>query len=279
MKKLLLLLILAFCTSVVDAQLTYKNIIIGTNTSANGRAPQTSHRNTKCVYYIPASEMSDGGVGAGTQLKGIGFSYKDATAAMTATGSLKIYLQNTTDADYQKGTSFSAAIATMTKVSDGTVTLTSTAATDFEFQNGDAFTYAGGGLYVAFEWSNAGTLGTANTAFCNNSQINGKDGLFSSSSTSSATGASNTIATSPFRPYTRFAYQLPANDAGVSSVYAMSTAPVNEGLQKIAARITNNGLAIQNNIDVTLTITGANTFTSTKNIATLASEASTVVTF
>ncbi|MDQ8004632.1 MAG: T9SS type A sorting domain-containing protein [Pedobacter sp.] len=303
MKKVLLLmwsLLLGIAT--INAQtLVYKKPINANSTSdGNARAPQTSHRNTKVVYLITAAEMAAVGMGNGVDLKSIGFYYTKQRANPTATppvlaavrttavasGTLKVYLQNTTHTAYGKGTSFSAALTGMTKVSDGTETIDATADSesipnDIEFKNGDPFTYTGGGLYVAFEWSNTGTVGGANIAVCNGSTAatGNANGLYQSSSTSSATGANNTIASSAFRPNTHFSYEVPASDLGVSNVYAMSTAPVNEGLQKITARVLNNGAAVQNNVEATLTVTGANTFTDTKTIATINSEGEAIVQF
>lgn len=263
---------LLMCTAAVNAQLVYKKVLNGAGPSALGRAPQTSAKNNKCVYFIEQANMTGNGISAGTVLKSIGFYYSVYPSEVT--GTLKVYLQNTTDVAYAKGTSFSAAIATMTKVSDGQATIPDAPVADFEFSGGDPFTYTGGGLYVAFEWSNAGTVGSANTVLCDYSVANSLYSVMSTTGT-----ASNTIAASPYRPNTHFSYELPANDVGVTNVYAMSTAPANEGLQKITARVVNNGLAAHSDLEVTLNVTGANTFTSTKTVVALASEADAIVQF
>ncbi len=264
--------------------LVWKNSVTGTSTSASGRAPQSSHRYTRTVYLIAASELSAGGISSGRILKAIGFNYREAEAiaTATATGELKIYLQNSTDLSYQKGTSWSNAIASMTKVSDvANQVIPASTTANFVFQNGTAFTYNGGSLYVAFEWLNlSGARGTANTAYCSSSTTNtgGANGLYSHSVSAGTSPVSEdpiTMAqvsdlvgtTSNFRPATRFAYELPNNDVQVSNIYVMSKAPVNEGKQKIAARITNEGVNPIYNLSVTLTISGANTFTSTKAIS------------
>ncbi|WP_199118262.1 T9SS type A sorting domain-containing protein [Pedobacter sp. ASV28] len=260
-------LLFAFC--IANAQsLVWKNSVTGTSTSANGRAPQASHRYTRTVYLVAAGELSAGGIDAGKVLKAIGFNY-NAASTTAAVGTLKIYLQNTADVSYSKGTSWATAISTMTKVSDAAATIPTAATANFVFENGNTFTYTGGAMYVAFEWLNLeGTLGSSKTAYCNSSTTNtgAVDGLYSAFSTSGTTPSDN-ISSNNFRPATRFAYELLNNDAKVSNIYAMSTAPVNEGKQNISARITNEGINPIYNLNVTLTISGANSFINTKTIS------------
>jgi len=273
LRKGLLTFALLLVFFVTNAQsLVWKNSVTGTSTSPNGRAPQSSHRYTRTVYLIAASELAAGGIDAGKVLKAIGFNYRAAEAIPTATadGTLKIYLENTIATSYNKGTSWATAISTMTKVSDAAATIPAATTADFVFTNGDTFTYTGGALYVAFEWLNLeGTLGTSNTAYCNSSTTNtgGVNGLQAGYSSSSTTVPDDITTSNNFRPATRFAYELLDNDAKVSNIYAMSTAPANEGRQSIIARITNEGINPIYNLNVTLTVSGANTFTSTKTIS------------
>jgi len=77
----------------------------------------------------------------------------------------------------------------------------------------------------------------------------------------------------------RFA-TAPANDANVAAVYTLGKLPTPLGLpHAVRAVISNFGTSVLTNLPVTLSVTGANTFTDTKTVASLAIGASTTVTF
>ncbi|MDU0372616.1 T9SS type A sorting domain-containing protein [Hymenobacter endophyticus] len=77
----------------------------------------------------------------------------------------------------------------------------------------------------------------------------------------------------------RFRPQL-ANDASVATIHTLGKLAVPNSLpHTVAAAVTNNGSNALTNVPVTLTVTGANTFTSTKTIATLAPGTTQAVTF
>ncbi|MET4108762.1 T9SS type A sorting domain-containing protein [Hymenobacter sp. UYP22] len=77
----------------------------------------------------------------------------------------------------------------------------------------------------------------------------------------------------------RFRPQL-ANDARPAFIYTLGKLPTPAGTpHSIQARVTNAGSEAQTNLSVTATVSGANSFTNTKTIPTLAAGASTVVTF
>ncbi len=274
LKKIIFTLSLLFAALFTQAQtIVWKNSVVGTSTSGNGRAPQSSHKYTRTVYFISAAEMAAGGIDAGKILKGIGFNYRPAEAIPTATasGNLKIYLQNTAATSYGKGTDWTTSITGMTKVSDAAATIPAAITADFMFSNGSSFTYSGDGVYVAFEWANptivVGT--TANTAYCNSSTVSsgGSNGLFNAFSPTVIAPEPTTLASNNFRPATRFAFELPDNDVKVANIYALTNAPGVEAKQMISARISNEGANTQYNFNVTLNVTGANTFTSNKVVS------------
>jgi hypothetical protein len=71
-----------------------------------------------------------------------------------------------------------------------------------------------------------------------------------------------------------------ANDGLVAEVYALGKFPMAYNpSQTVTASIKNIGQNAMTNVTVTLNVTGANTFTNTQNIASLAAGASTTVTF
>ena len=88
----------------------------------------------------------------------------------------------------------------------------------------------------------------------------------------------NTVGPDAGRTY-RFATAA-ANDAGVSAIYTYGKLALNSAVpHAVQAVITNAGSAAQTNLVATLNVTGANTFTNTQTIASLAAGASTTVTF
>lgn len=73
---------------------------------------------------------------------------------------------------------------------------------------------------------------------------------------------------------------LPNNDCAVSTVFTTSQRPTDvETSPKVKAIITNEGMNAQTNVAVTLNITGANTYTETVTIPSLANNSETIVTF
>jgi parallel beta-helix repeat protein len=73
---------------------------------------------------------------------------------------------------------------------------------------------------------------------------------------------------------------IPSNDIKVKALYTLGQLPLQTGAPHfVSALIENNGTNAQSNINVTLNITGANTFTNVKTIASLASGAVDTVIF
>ncbi|WP_044000889.1 T9SS type A sorting domain-containing protein [Hymenobacter swuensis] len=72
----------------------------------------------------------------------------------------------------------------------------------------------------------------------------------------------------------------PASDASVATIHTLGKLAVPNSLpHAVVAAVTNSGTNPLTNVPVTLTVSGANTFTSTKTIATLAAGATQAVTF
>jgi hypothetical protein len=86
----------------------------------------------------------------------------------------------------------------------------------------------------------------------------------------------NTFLPDPGRTY-RFLV-APANDAAVQTIYSLGKVPAATP-QEVQAVVTNAGSATLSNLAVSLNVTGANTFTDSKTIASLAPGTSTIVTF
>ena len=87
-----------------------------------------------------------------------------------------------------------------------------------------------------------------------------------------------TVLPDPGRTY-RFAAPV-ANDAAVAAVQAPTQLPIPQGApHPVRALVANSGTTAQSNIQVTLTATGANTYTATQTIASLPLGPPAVVTF
>ncbi|MEP6946601.1 MAG: VCBS repeat-containing protein [Acidobacteriota bacterium] len=242
------------------------------STSGNARGPETRFAASHAVYLITGAELAAAGYANGQIPTSVGWNYSTAPGA-SGSAPLKIYMQNTTDVAYGKGTSFATAIGTMTKVHDATTTLPATAGPfDITLAGGTPFTYTGGGVYVAYDWGPyTGTLSTTAAFFCNTALVNSLAG---------ANSSADALAASSFRPETRLGSSV-QNDVGVSAIYAYGEVPKGKvPAQSFKAVVVNNGGIAQTNVTVTLNVTGADTFTTSVVIPSLAScGGSTVVTF
>ena len=239
------------------------------STSGNARAPQLRNRFERGVYLIKASELAAAGFSAGNVMTSIGFNYQTGQG-LSGSAPLIIYMQNTTDTTNTKSTTWATAISGMSTVHNATTTLPAAAGPfDISFSGGtpSSFTYTGGGIYVAFDFGQyTGTLSTTTVVWCNSTGL--VNGLLSAQSN---TSAPTTTLASSFRPETRFNGQILMNDAAVTAIYSLGEIPYCiVPAQTIKAVITNNGSNTLTNLPVTLNITGADTFTDTQTIASLA---------
>ena len=285
MKKLfklftLLVLSLSLSTAVSGAVITVLNSAASPGTSGNGRAPQGSRLYINTAYYISPSEMTSSGFGA-DQVTSVGWTWTAATPQnATTTGTLKVYLLNSTDLVYSRGSTYSN--VGMTKVIDGTITITNSGvqfSIDVPVGGPGTSTFntiAGQGVYVAFEYQTTTALALplgAPTVLCNAAVAN-------SLTTYQSNIANGTLGTlSAFRPETRFGN--PLTDYGnVQDVYCLGNAPIpfsNE--QSLAAKIKNESATAQTltvTFDVKRKATGTVLYTNTAAYSFLGSEIKTV---
>lgn len=196
LKQIIILFVLFFAID-TNAQVDYYDCVSGNGTSGNARAPQGTRRYARSVYLITAAEMTASGLVNGNVINSIAFTYTTAQDVATS-GSLIVYLQNTSDATNLKSTTWST--TGMTTVSNATLNMGTTAGSLFiPFSGGSTFTYTGGAVYVAFDYQNAaGTIATiAPTVKCSTSLTNGLKGA------QSQTSAPTTLTASSFRPVTK----------------------------------------------------------------------------
>ena len=254
--------------------------ITGGATSGAFRAPNSRFMSGRLAYIVTAAEMAASSVANGQQITGIGW-VNTIAPGITATGNLKLYLQNTNDAVYTKSTDWATAITGMTTVHDGALTIPDALNDDLtSFTGGSAFTYTGNAVYVAFEWTYCtGTLSTAQSVGCLNTAVGGANGSSSLQSLVTCTPGT-TLVTSAFRPVTRFFFDCHTNDVRVNTLYSMGKLALgHSNSHMVSAYISNNGTNPVSNIPVTLTVSGVNTFTNTQTIPSLAAGQGTLVSF
>jgi hypothetical protein len=247
-------------------------------TSGNTRAPGNTYRYQRTEYIITAAEMAKSGFPVGAEVNSIGFLI--ATAGATSqTGTFTCYLKNTTDLTYSLGTNWDVTGFTTVSVNNNWTVPIAVGSYEIPFTGGSTFVYTGGGVYVAWEFSNpAGTLGTtALVASCDYLTANSLMGARSSTAMPTALTASN------FRPATIFGNTFYTDIAQVTNIYTLARNPIPYGAPTPVDVRVSNVSATASTFDVTLTVKDpTNTitrFTSTQTVSALAAGASSILTF
>ena len=230
--------------------------------------------------HITAAEMGALPVGT-TVLKRLGFIAEDGTS-VAVTGTMSIWLENTTDASMSKSTVWATATAPMTQVANGvSFIVPSGAAADTVDLTINNFTVVPSqGLYVAWEWGCAGPYGATNnpaTWQCNNATNNS----CMTAAANYTAGAPTSLASTNFRPTLRMGYDnMQTNDLSVEGVEVFGKYSVAAGAPLVVkARIRNNSNIAKSSIITGLNVTGANPFSDNQNIASIAPGAIETVTF
>lgn len=275
MKKLNLLIVFFLAISNLAVSQSFTVIPNLNLQAAGGFAPNGSYTWTRTVFLVTPAEMV-AAVVPGTQSFNYMQLHQYIVANPAATGTVNIYMENTTNTTYSKSSTWSTAISTMAQVGTNiplTFPLTATYYTlPFNTSN---FNYNGGGVYVAIEYSNlTNPLSTANNHSVNNSL----SGLAYRAQVTTPTAPATLTATS-FRPELILGLQT-ANDISVNNVYSLGKMPIEFAAPTfIRANISNVGSNPQTNVVVSLSLTGNNSFTDNVTIPSLAPGASTEVTF
>ncbi len=229
-------------------------------TSGNGRAPQGTRLFINTMYIIFPSEMTASGYGA-DNITSVGWTWNNplgagapTTQSIATTGSLKIWVQSTTDLAYTKGTTFST--AGMTKIYDGTITIPATAAQiNIDLPVGGPgtsvfTTIAGQGVYVAFEYQTTTTLATpigAPTVSCN-ALITGSAATYQSQTVNGTA-----MVLTAFRPETRFG-TVNSDIIQVQNLYTLGTTAALFGNPQPLQAIVKNVSAVSHSFNVDFTI-------------------------
>lgn len=249
------------------------------STSANTRCPGNTWRYQRTEYLITASEIAAAGFPSGAEINSIGWLIHTAGVG-TQTGQLNIYLMNTTDVGYTLGTSWTTAGFTQVHSSATFTVPIAAGAYEVPFTGGSTFTYTGGGVYIAWEFTNAaGAIGTtALIANCNT--INTSNMLYGNRS---ATAMPTTLVGTSFRPATTFGNNFYTDIVSVTNIYALERAPIPYSIPTpLGVRVANVSTAPAT-FNVTITIKDpTNTitrYTSTQTVTALAANTATILNF
>lgn len=274
MRKLILLIYIIVFGVATKAQVV--EVSANAGTSANPALGTSNYVANESIY----TETELGGptnfTSAGSAMNRIALNVT-TVGAPTTFNNVKVYFKDVPAATttFNSGTYTTAGY---TLVFNGSVTLAATGWTEFVLTT-PYVRAAGTNLQVLIERTDnvahAGYVWTCANGNNNGSTLNTTRRYNSTTALSAATS----LTISAFRQAMRFIRRVP-NDAVVKQVYTLGKIPLPNGVPHvISANISNDGLNALTNINVTLNITGANTFSNTQTIASLAAGASTTVSF
>lgn len=245
------------------------------NNATQVRAPNGTlgHSFMRGASLVLTSELNT--VVSGTSLNTFGFS-TTVGASSEVTGTIIVYMLNSSDVTFTRGTSWATIIAGMTQVYSGPYTVPANVA-NIDLTLTTPFVYNGGSIYVAYDFVRTGTEATTTATYSANNTglING------CVSAASATAAPTTLGATSFRPATRFGYANPnSNDVAVEGVSSFGKIATTLGLSTpISALVRNKSNIARTNIVVTAAISGANTYSNSQTIPTLAAGDAVTVNF
>jgi hypothetical protein len=278
MKKIYLILsIIGMLIFNSNAQQSFYKAPAGTATSS-ARAPNgtSAHTALKGCFLVTASELT--GIATVTAINGFGFNLSRGTASTAVTGTMQVYFQNTSDITYQKGNNWTAAITGMSSVYNSTVTVpVSNTPTVMNVLLPSNFTYTGGGIYVAYEWQTSGPFETSMNIAAYESEINMNPG----GATSNATvfPSSTTLGLTNFRPNFNFGFiNTWTNEASIQHVVGHGKIPLTmNSPYSFSVVVKNNATLTMTNVTVNMEMSGANTFSNTTIIPSIAAGGTTFV--
>ena len=274
MKKLLLSILSILFSTFIFGQV---NIVQSappniTGTGLRGPSGLLARSFLRVSSILPASELSI--IPPNTTINSFGF-VSNAGANVQVAGNITVYMINSTDATFSRGTDWATIISGMTQVYSGAYTVPNTA-TNIDLTLTTPFVYTGGAVYIAFDFNRTGTAATTGAVYgANNGLING------CVSQVNQTAAPTTLVANDFRPTIRFGYVNPnSNDMSVEGINSLGNVAATLGLPvPISAVVTNKSNTTLNNVVVTAGVTGANTYSNSQTVSTLAAGASTTVNF
>jgi hypothetical protein len=246
-----------------------------TTTNVRAMNGTTNHVTFRGCYLLTASELST--IGTNTAINAIGFFLNSGTSGTANNGNIQVYLQNTNDGSYSKGTNWTTAISPMTSMFNNTINIPTGGASTINIPFPSDFTYTGGGLYIAFDWVTTGPFGTGLAVY----QADNTMASAGAANSTTVMPASNVLTASNVRPVFRVGYiNSYTNEAETYGVLGNGLLPLIGGSPySFSVIVRNNAGVAMTNITPTLSISGANTFSATTTIASLAAGATLTATF
>ncbi|GAA4776329.1 MULTISPECIES: T9SS type A sorting domain-containing protein [Flavobacterium] len=272
---------LIFTFLILNIGFTYGQVTAVVNAPPNdasttqNRAPNgtSTHSFMRGSALVLTSELTSIPVSSSLNLFGF---VTTAGANVAVTGTLTVYMKNSTDTSFTLGTNWSTIITGMTQVYSGTYTVPASA-TNIDLTLSTPLVYTGGSIYVAYDFVRTGTAATTAATYGSNST-----GLVGGCvSAASASAAPTTLASTSFRPVMRFGYPNPySNDVSIESINSLgNVANVLGTPVPISALVMNKSNTTLNNVTVNANLTGANAYTDAKIIATIEPGATQTVNF
>jgi hypothetical protein len=250
------------------------------STSGNSRAPSNGWKYQRTEYLITADEMLASGFPTSTVVNSIGFAIETAGVG-TLSGTLNIWLMNTSDVTYTLGSNWTT--TGFTQVSTNatfSVPISPAGLYDIPFTGGTPFAWTGGGVYVAWEFSSpTGTIGTTAVVHqCNSTGL--ANGLYGGRS---ATSLPTALSVSSFRPATRLGTNAYNDIVAITNIYTQERVPVPFGTPSpINVRVSNvSAGSVSFNLTITVkdVLTSTTRFTATLPVTALAANSSSIISF
>jgi hypothetical protein len=270
MKKIYLILTIIGLLSAFKgvSQQTYFKAPTGTGTTTV-RAPNgtAAHAYVRGCFVVPASELC--GMSTVQMINALGFNLVNGCGSTAVTGTIQIYLENTSDASYQKGNTWAAIVAPMTSVYNNSMTIPLTAGTaTVNLMFPSAFTYTGGGLYVAYDWYSPGAYETGPTI--GNYQCATNLTFGGASQISNAAPPASVVNTNT-RPNFNFGYiNTFTNEISVQQIISHGKIPMLPSSPYSFSVIAKNQSSLTvTNVTLNLAMSGANAFNTSTTIASL----------
>ncbi len=280
MKKLLLSSII-FCSAFISFSQTV-DILANAGTLSTSAIGGSQRYNINESIYTDAEIGNTNFTTVGTAINKIGF-YANVIGALTSFANVKIYMMEVPSGTTTIATGIYS-IAGYTQVfggaGGGIVVVSATGLVEIPLATTFTRT-AGSNLQVLVERidnvSHAGfSWRTANGNNVSSASLTTR--IYFSNTTPPVSGTT-TLTSNIGRAQIRLKHEN-ANDASVAQVFSLGKLPISNSVPHIvSATITNNGTAALSSLPVTLTISGANSFTDVQIIPSLVAGASTTINF
>lgn len=242
------------------------------------RAPNgtTAHTTIRGVIIVTAAELA--AIPSGTTITKLNMLMATGATPGPAGGNIQFYLENTADVTNLKSTTWATTISTMTSVYNGAFAVPAAAGPTAVLTLSTGFVYTGGSIYVAYDYLGSTFTTVSGTYNADNTLGGGWKGDVSATTTPPATLTQS----SSFRPNFQFTFANPfTNELNVSGI-AGEKGILNNTIkttQTVTSFVANTSVAAIANVPVTLTVAGANPYTITQTIPSIAAGATATLLF